>query len=255
MFSKTVLRSIRNIEEKIDYTFNDKKLLITALTHTSYINEAMQNPENTLEDYLGHNERLEFLGDAVLEIIVTAELYNRFTHLREGELTKKRSGLVNEGCLAEIANKIKLTDLLRLGKGTEAQGGRQRPSILADTFEALLGAMYIDATNTSLADPLEPVRNLVKNLFAPLWENAPTKKITKDNKTLLQERTHTIFKAAPKYSLISIVGDGHKQTFSIELQLPNGEVLKQQGTSKRIAEQLAAERALKMLDKHQPINL
>ncbi len=255
MFSKDIQRSIRNTEEKIDYTFTDKKLLITALTHTSYINEAKQRVDSTLEDYLGHNERLEFLGDSVLEIIVTDELFTRFPDKREGELTSKRSNLVSNKRLAEMAEKIKLQDLLRLGKGEESQKGRNNSDILADCFEALLGAMYIDARNAGVQDPLKPVRDLIRNLFASLWESAPTKKISKDNKTLLQERTQSIFKAAPKYSLISIKGDGHKQTFSIELQLPTGEVLKQQGASKRIAEQKAAERALKMIESHEAVNL
>ncbi len=242
--------SIRIIEDKIGYIFIDKDIIKAALTHISFINENSMVKTNKAEDYCaGHNERLEFLGDAVLEIIITEELFYRFPHEREGVLTNKRSSLVKEQCVAQMARQLKLNELLRMGKGEESTGGRGRDSILGDSFEALLGAMYIDALKAQ-KDPLVAVRTLIKKLYEKLWNSAPAKKEKKDNKTLLQELTQEIFKLAPKYVLIQTSGAAHKQEFTVQVHLPDKHVIEEKGSSKRIAEQKAAEKALLYLQKN-----
>ncbi len=253
MTKEFINKDIKLLEEKIDYTFLDKDLLLTALTHTSYINE--QGPSkggkslSNDDRYLAHNERLEFLGDAVLEILISEELFNRYPSKREGVLTHQRSNLVNEPSLALLAKELGIAKALRLGKGEEGQGGRERASLLSDAFEALLAAMFLDAKKQNLQDPLAPVRALVKKLYAPLWQEEPKQKESKDYKTLLQELTQSVYKETPKYALISTSGPKHKQIFTIELHLPNGEILVESGQSKRDAEQKAAAKALDKLAK------
>ncbi len=246
---KKHLQKLCALENNISYEFLNKKLLFAALTHTSYINE---NNEEFLQFFASkeeaHNERLEFLGDAVLELLISEELFVRNPHEREGILTHTRSKLVNEQILAQMAQDLKLDSYLLLGKGEDAQGGRKRASILCDAIEALLAAMYLDArTNPAYKDPLEPARKLINSLYSEQWQMKLTPKESKDYKTLLQELTQAKFKDTPKYALIASEGPEHQKSFTIELTLPNKEKIIQKGTSKKNAEQLAAQKAVEML--------
>lgn len=238
-------KSIHELEEKISYSFIDKNLLIVALTHTSFINEQSHPKEQQINL---HNERLEFLGDAVLEIIISEEIFTRYPNQREGLLTHFRSSLVNENTLATMAENLNLHTYLKLGKGEENQGGRKRPSILSDAFEALLAAIYLDAQKNPLYEnPLTPIKKLILSLYKDYWPENLKPKEKKDYKTLLQEYTQSYFKDTPKYALIASDGPEHEKVFTVELILPNSTSIKESGTSKKTAEQKAAEKALKIL--------
>ncbi len=239
------MKNINKLEEKIQYIFLDKDILATALTHSSYVNEQkvkeQSKNENSSQLALAHNERLEFLGDAVLEILISEDLYLRYPHEREGLMTHTRSKLVNENTLADLAKVLELDKYLLLGKGEESQGGRERASILSDAFEALLAAIYLDAKKNSLyPDAFLPVRKLLQNLYKELWPIDLKPKEKKDYKTLLQELTQVMFKDAPKYALIASEGPEHQKSFTIELLLPNNMKIQKTGHNKKRAEQDAA---------------
>ncbi len=241
---------IIELEKRISYTFLDKSLLYAALTHTSYINEKNSNSFETIPKEQAHNERLEFLGDAVLELLVSEELFTRNPQEREGILTHSRSKLVNEQTLCSMAKKLELDKYIMLGKGEETQGGRERASILSDAIEALLAAIYLDSRKNPLyPDPLQAARELINSLYSELWEMKLVAKETKDYKTLLQEITQAQFKDTPKYALILSEGPEHQKSFTIELTLPNDCKITQKGSSKKNAEQLAAQKAVDLLKK------
>ncbi len=246
------MKDINKLQKKIGYAFLDYDLLWTALTHSSYVNEQKSKEkakENALKT-LPHNERLEFLGDAVLEIAISEELYKRYPHEREGLLTHTRSNLVNENTLASLAKELDLDTFLLLGKGEESQGGRQRPSILSDAFEALLAAIYLDAKkNPHYKDPAKPINDLINLLYQNLWPQDLKPKEKKDYKTLLQELTQTLFKDAPKYALIASEGPEHQKSFTVELVLPNQVRIQKTAHNKKRAEQDAACEAYDLLSK------
>ncbi len=236
---------LHKLEETIGYIFIDTKLLITALTHSSAVNEL---PEREKKTILEHNERFEFLGDAILELVISEELFSRYQNVREGVLTHTRSSLVNEQVLAELAKKISLDKYLYLGKGADSQGGRQLPSILSDAYEALLAAIYLDAKNNAkYKNQLEPIVTLIQKNFNDLWPEIAIPKKSKDYKTLLQELTQERFKDTPKYALIESTGLAHEMQFTIELTLPNNLKITQTAKNKRTAEQEAAAKALEIL--------
>ncbi len=242
---KKISIDLKKLETKLNYTFIDQNLLLTALTHTSYINEQGKAASKNISL---HNERLEYLGDAVLELVISEELFLRYPIHREGLLTDSRSGLVNEKTLASLAQQLELNKFIRLGKGEENQGGRIRPSTLSDAFEAVLAAIYLDARQNPLyPDPLDPVRNLMHACYRELWMTDLKPKLSKDYKTLLQELTQNLFKDTPRYALISSEGPEHKKIFTIKLTLPTGKEIIQSGGSKKNAEQLAAAKALEFL--------
>lgn len=224
------------LEKKIGYTFNNKGLLKTALTHSSFSNELKSKLHRDVEC----NERLEFLGDSVLSIIVSKYLFLHYDRFPEGELTKLRASVVCEKSLGEIAKKIELGNYLFLGKGEEINGGRERVSILADAFEALLGAMFLDSgerarecvTGFLMPFVLEEI-NLVTNYGA-----------MKDYKTLLQQIIQQVEGEILEYILIDETGPAHKKTFSVEARLNSNVIGRGQGKSKREAEQAAAKEAL-----------
>ena len=170
------------LQDRIGYRFKDESLLVLAVTHSSWANEHSAGN--------AHNERLEFLGDAVLEIAVSAQLFARFPDAREGELTRLRSSLVNEATLAVIARKLHLDDCLRLARGEENQGGRQRDSLLSDAMEAVFGGVFVDGG-------IEKARAVVERLYTDLWPKNATKVRRKDFKTKLQEATQRISKGLP----------------------------------------------------------
>lgn len=220
------------LERGIPYHFGQVKLLDAALTHSSYANEQQSGVE--------HNERLEFLGDAVLELCISEELYRRFPDTREGDLTAMRSRLVNQESLAAQARKIGLDQRIVLGRGEEAQGGRDRDSLLSDAFEAFLGAVFLDGGYGA-------ARKTVQRLFAEHWPASGGRTRSKDDKSRLQEVTQQRFKARPVYVLVGSDGPEHDKVFTVRLELPDSIVFTATGSSVKRAEQTAAHMALEYL--------
>jgi tetrapyrrole methylase family protein / MazG family protein len=222
------------IQEHLGYEFRRIDLLETALCHSSFAHE---HPGLNVED----NERLEFLGDALLGLIISRLLYQRFLNAQEGDLTRWRSYLVNEACLARIARSIDVGPALLLGAGEEASGGRDKNSILADALEAILGAIYIDAG-------IEAAQDTIHLLFNPLLEDATQTEAGEDFKTRLQELTQAKYKTTPQYHVLGTKGPDHDKTFRVSLTLDGVELAKGTGKSKKEATQDAARAALKNLE-------
>ncbi len=205
------------------YRFGNPDLLRQALTHRSY--------------GASHNERLEFLGDGVLNCVIALELYNLFPQVAEGDLSRLRANLVNQHSLYDIAQQVDLGACLLLGDGELKSGGAQRPSILADTLEALIGAAFIDGG-------FGAARQLVLQLFGSALAAADPLTLGKDAKTLLQEFLQARRMPLPQYSIMSTAGEAHEQTFRVECTVPELKIRTQgEGTSRRAAEQVAARRA------------
>lgn len=221
------IKGLESLQRAIHYEFSQVKLLVMALTHSSFANE-----HDTQS-----NERMEFLGDAVVEICISTELYNRFPDIHEGELTRLRAKLVSEPGLARVARNIALGDFLLLGKGEAAQGGRDRDSVLSDALEAVLGAIYLDGG-------FEAVQQCIARLFAPFWPEYPEKPRPKDYKSRLQEITQKYDKARPTYQLVASEGPEHAKIYVVQVTLPSGESLEARDTSLKKAEQQAAHKAL-----------
>lgn len=229
------LDALQTLQSKIHYEFKQVKLLIQALTHTSHANE-----KGCL-----HNERLEFLGDAVLELAVSHELFQKFPEAQEGHLTKMRSAMVREAALAQVAKRIGLGECMLLGKGEEGQGGREKNSVLSDAMEAVLGAIYLDGG-------LDSAQTCVNFLFEGLWPSPPETFRPKDFKSLLQEATQRIWKARPSYALGSSHGPEHAKLYSIIVTLPDNTQVQWEERSMRRAEQGAAEQALRLIKSRHP---
>lgn len=225
---------LMEFENIIDYKFNDIKLLNRALTHSSYANEYKKKN-------LKYNERLEFLGDSVLGLVISDYIFNNYKSYPEGELTKIRALVVCEPSLAAIAKKINLGEFLLLGKGEESTGGRNRTSILSDAFEAVLGAIYIDGgINVSQKFILE---NLIQTI-----KDAVKGEILLDYKTELQEVIQKTSNSRIEYRVIKEEGPDHNKKFFVEV-LNNGKALGSgNGSSKKEAEQEAAKSALNKVD-------
>ncbi len=216
------------LTRRIGYSFSEKGLLEAALTHRS---------AGSL-----HNERLEFLGDAILNFLIAEELYRRFPSAREGELTRLRASLVKGTTLAQLARSLDLGGALRLGGGELKSGGRQRDSILADAFEAVVGAIYLDGG-------MEPCRRIIVDVYGGLFAVGSAGLADKDPKTRLQEWLQSRQMALPSYSVTVVEGDAHDQVFTVECRLDEMGLTSQgQGGSRRKAEQDAAEKALALLD-------
>ena len=218
------------LENRIHYTFKNKKLLHEALSHSSYANEGKRTRSN---------ERLEFLGDSVLSIIVAKHLFTHYTHLPEGELTKLRASLVCEKSLHEFACDFGLGEFLLLGKGEELTGGRERPSIIADAFEALLAAIYLDGG-------MEQARKFVLQ-FIPEHLNPKQAKGLNDYKTTSQEIIQQNKEEKIEYVPIEETGPDHDKTFVVEVHLNSNVIGTGRGKSKKQAEQFAAKEALELM--------
>ena len=217
------------LNKKVGYTFKKTELLIQALRHASYVNE---QGDTNLED----NERLEFLGDAVLDLAVSHLLMERFQEAEEGTLSKYRALVVDELGLYRVALTLDLGNYLLLGKGEEQSNGREKPSILADAVEALLGAVYLDAG-------FNKTMEVITRLFSSLLDRVETQEMVHDFKSLLQEYTQENCKTLPKYCLVRESGPAHDKTFTVLLTI-NGKTLGQaDGKSKKEAEQKAAREA------------
>ena len=220
--------AMEKLEERIGYRFRDRSLLEEALTHSSYANE---NPEESL-----CNERLEFLGDAVLSIIVAEDLFRRHKEFAEGELTKERASLVRESALFGFAKEIELGDYLRLGRGEVQSGGSGRASILADAMEALIAAVYLDG---GYSKAKKFVLGFTKK--ASKQENGG-----QDSKSLLQEVMQKNDERV-RYVVISETGPAHEKTFTVEARINSNRIGKGKGSSKKAAEQSAARQALELM--------
>jgi ribonuclease-3 len=218
--------------------FQTPDLLTQALTHTSFCKE---NPQVCLED----NQRLEFLGDAVLGFLVGALLYHLYPDLPEGELTRRRSVLVNQKGLAELANQLKLGDRLRLGRGVEKDQGRQNPSILSDAFEAVIGAYFLDSG-------IEAVQQFVEDLFRPLAESLGDQPgIVVDAKSQFQQWALAhLGNQNPQYRIVAESGPDHAKTFTAEVLVGDHVFGRGSDRSKRTAEKRAAEAALQAVGEH-----
>lgn len=217
-------------EDKIGYTFKNKELIHEALAHSSYANETRE---------CRSNERLEFLGDSVLSIIVSEHLFTHFRHLPEGELTKIRASLVCEKALFKFAQKIDLGSFILLGKGEENTGGRERPSIVSDAFEAVIAAVYLDGG-------MEEARKYVLG-FIPDDLNVKSGSALNDYKTLLQEVIQCNPEEKVEYVLVGQSGPDHDRRFTVEVCLNGSVIGKGEGHSKKQAEQMAAHEALSLM--------
>ena len=222
------------LETRLGHTFLNPALRETAMTHTSWLNEAGK-PERT------DNERLEFLGDAVLDLVVSDVLMRRFPDRREGDLSRARAALVSESALAQVAVGIDLGRFILLGRGEERTGGRARPSILANTLEALVGAIYIDAGFDTAAA-------VATRLFEGRIEDVDSH-ARLDYKSRLQERAQALWQTAPVYEVVAEDGPDHDKRFEVALSLAGRPYGRAVGRSKKEAEQGAAAAALEALDR------
>ncbi|MDD7147276.1 MAG: ribonuclease III [Lachnospiraceae bacterium] len=220
-------KKIELLEQRIGYVFRDKELLQQALTHSSYANEQKINKR---QDY----ERLEFLGDAVLELVSSDYLFQAHPDLPEGKLTKQRSSMVCEPALAFCARDIELEQFIYLGKGEEATGGRKRDSIISDVMEAVIGAIYLDGG-------LDPARDYINRFILSDLEH---KQLFYDSKTILQERVQRLPNASLAYVLTGETGPEHDKLFMVEALLNGKKIGEGSGRSKKLAEQQAAYQAL-----------
>ena len=218
------------LSRRLNLPFSNLSLLTRALTHRSYVNENPSSPED--------NERLEFLGDAVLDFIVGAWVYNRFPEMPEGDLTKMRSAIVRNDQLAVFARHLKLGDALRLGRGEFATGGSRRDGLLGSTFEAVIGAVYLDAGLGAVEAFVNPLLEGVRELI-----------LTKihDPKSQLQEWAQAQKMSAPHYRTVSMTGPDHAKEFEVEVVIGERVVGKGNGTSKHTAQHAAASDAIKNL--------
>lgn len=220
----------KNLEKIIGYEFAEKEKLEEALTHRSYLNE---NPKWNRP----HNERLEFLGDAVLELLVTESLYTTYPEEQEGKLTSVRAALVNYQMLAEVAQGINLGDFMYLSRGEAKDVGRARAVILANAMEALIGAVYLDGG-------MKAAKDLVERLVMPHLDEVMEKELYKDPKSLLQEITQERYKMTPRYEVTDELGPDHDKVFRVGVWVGEEKWGEGAGPSKQEAETEAADRAL-----------
>ena len=226
------MKSIQQLQETIHYQFRNPVFLEVALTHSSYANE--------VKHQIKYNERQEFLGDAVLSIIVSDYLFNNYT-VPEGELTKLRAAIVCEKSLDVMANKIGLGQYLRLGHGEELTGGRTRPSIIADAFEALIAAIYLDSG-------IESARKFVLPFVTEMLEHEDSLSF-KDYKTILQEIIQQNPEEKLVYKLVGEKGPDHDKRFLVDVMLNSNVIGRGEGRSKKNAEQMASKEALELMGK------
>jgi ribonuclease-3 len=226
---------VQTLESRLGTAFSRNDLGLAALTHKSYVNE---HREAGLQD----NERLEFLGDAVVDLAISHRLMERFPSANEGELSKLRALIVNEEGLARIARALGLGELLLLGRGEEMTGGREKSSVLADAIEAVIGALY-------LGSGMEAVMGLVDRHFSEALQGVAEGRSGLDYKTKLQEDVQERLKVSPRYRVISEVGPDHEKTFEVEVTIGAQLYARASGRSKKEAEQAAARATLDMLRK------
>lgn len=225
------MKSVEELEGRLGYQFGDKNLIIEALTHKSY-----KKPYN--------NERLEFLGDAVLDLVVGEYLFKKFPRSNEGELSKMRASLVNEQGFAFLAKKIALGEYIFISAAEENNNGRNKPSILSNAFEAVMGAIYLEAG-------LQKVKQIVHLLIEDVYPTISLSELFKDYKTTLQELTQARFGITPSYELIHSTGPDHKKEFEVAVVINKRVLARAKGKSKKEAQQEAARLALEILQKEE----
>ena len=213
--------------KQVEYCFKDEALLLNALTHRSVGQH--------------NNERLEFLGDAILGMVIADELFHRFPECAEGEMSRLRASLVKGATLSELARDLSLGDYLKLGPGELKSGGFRRDSILADAFEAVLAAVYLDSD-------LDTCRSLILRQLASRLDKASPETVGKDPKTQLQEYMQARHLPLPSYDVTDVAGKAHAQTFTVECKIEDGDIVTAVGSSRRKAEQAAASQLLEQLN-------
>ena len=219
--------ALSTLTAALGHSFADRALLQTALTHRSF--------------GVPNNERLEFIGDGLLNCVIAIALFRRYPDLAEGELSRMRANLVRQDTLHQLAVSLNLGGSLRLGEGELKSGGNQRPSILADAVEALIGAVFLDGG-------FEAAQSVIARLYLPLFDEMRSGPVTKDAKTSLQEWLQGRKKPLPRYHVIEASGAAHEQRFEVACEIENPALRTTgQGSSRRLAEQAAADRALKAL--------
>ena len=228
----SAVKNLSTLEQNLGVVFSNKDLLRQALTHRSYLNE---NPDFAL----GHNERLEFLGDAVLELIVTEELYARFPDKPEGELTSFRAALVNANMLADVCSALDVNDFLLLSRGEAKDTGRARQYILANAFEAIMGAIYLD-------QHYEVSKSFIHRVLFPHLKEVLEKKLYKDPKSLFQEMAQEHAGITPTYEVVREWGPDHDKHFVVGIFLGAELVAEGEGISKQTAQEDAARKALEV---------
>ncbi|MFA6193022.1 MAG: ribonuclease III [Sulfurimonas sp.] len=221
--------NIEILEEILNYSFKDKKLIIEALTHKSF-----KQPYD--------NERLEFLGDAVLDLIVGEYLFKKFSKSDEGKLSKIRASIVNEAGFDKLARSINLGEYIFLSNAEENNGGRDKASLLSNAFEAIMGAIYLESG-------LEAVNKIAIDLLEKNYDDISLDSLFRDYKTTLQELTQARFGITPEYNVIASRGPDHKKEFELAVVIEGKEYARASGKSKKIAQQEAAQMALEMLKK------
>jgi ribonuclease-3 len=219
-----------SFEEKIGFTFSNKNLLKQAFIHRSYLNE---NPSESLS----HNERLEFLGDAVLELVITEYLYAKYPQKDEGDLTALRAALVNANSLSLVGSELGMDDYLLLSKGETKGAGRARHYIIANTFEALVGALYLDAG-------YDTARAFIQKFLTPQVDSIIKNRTWQDAKSLFQERAQDEVGVTPSYAVLNEVGPDHDKVFTVGVYLGDEKIAEGSGRSKQEAEQDSARNAL-----------
>jgi ribonuclease-3 len=224
---------VAELEVRLGAPIGDRHLALAAVTHKSYVNE---HRGECGED----NERLEFLGDAVIDLVVSEFLMSRFPQAREGDLSKLRAAVVDEAGLASMARSLKLGELLRLGRGEEMTGGREKASLLADAMEAVIASVFLDRG-------LSGAHALVDRFLGEAYARAETGSLDRDWKTQLQELGQARHRSSPRYRVVAEVGPDHSKTFEIEVELRGAVLGRGSGRSKKDAEQAAARRALETL--------
>jgi ribonuclease-3 len=225
--------ALAQLQNRIGHTFRDRKLLELAVTHLSYLADHPEVRES--------NQRLEFLGDAVLQILIAEELFNLFPEEREGVLSKRRSLLVNGGFLAQLAREIGLDECLRLGASEEATGGRTRTSSLGDAMEALVGAIYLDSD-------IDKARRVVRDILGPLPGRLAVVEDVENPKGRLQEKVQPIHgNAALRYEVLGVGGEDHAREYAVAVYLNERQLGSGRGPSKKLAEEAAAREALATL--------
>ena len=223
--------NLGKLESRLNYTFNHSDLLIEALTHKSF-----KKPYN--------NERLEFLGDAVLNLIVGEYLYTKFPKSDEGALSKMRASLVNEKSFMEFAHLIDLGDYIFISTAEENNKGREKPSLLSNAFEAIMGAIYLEVG-------LEKVKEIINDLLDESYEQIDLSTLFKDYKTALQELTQARYGVTPEYKLVRSFGPDHKKEFEVVVSINHKEFAKAKGKSKKSAQQKAAKTTLDILSEEE----
>ena len=231
-FSEAVKQSFILLQQELDVQFENQELLFQAFTHSSYVNEHRRK-------FYKDNERLEFLGDAVLELSVSQYLFQKFTSMSEGQLTKLRAAIVCEPSLVIFANELKFGKYVLLGKGEEVTGGRERPALLADVFESFIGALYLD-------QGLQPVVAFLEQVVFPKIEIGAFSHVM-DYKSQLQEMVQQMNNGSLHYEIVEEKGPAHNRTFVSSVRLGNDELGEGKGKSKKEAEQKAAQVAINRL--------